>query len=227
MKNHDFRQERADARDYAAQVFCWCIIAAMHQNEGIGASRLMKACNEMEEFEAKYATAIRYGDKKGATEAMRKDLNGLCDLEVHLPVLKSPRSRKEEQLRMARNEGGQIAWLVMAATCRATFKFGKERLARLKQNSLDNYRQYLEWEAVDKEWAKHRLCRIAEQALREELKVADESQRSEFLSVPNSTLHEYHKIMNAMHFAQKTGTVPIAVLSSSEIERRMSEFKRV
>lgn len=40
------------------QVFCWCIVAAMHQNEGIGANRLMKACNEMEEFEAKYATAI-------------------------------------------------------------------------------------------------------------------------------------------------------------------------
>lgn len=45
MKITNFNQERIDARDYAMQVFCWCIVAAMHQNEGIGANRLMKACN--------------------------------------------------------------------------------------------------------------------------------------------------------------------------------------
>ena len=66
-KTENFNQERIDARDYAMQVFCWCIVAAMHQNEGIGANRLMKACNEMEEFEAKYATAIRYGGREAAT----------------------------------------------------------------------------------------------------------------------------------------------------------------
>ena len=89
-KTENFNQERIDARDYAMQVFCWCIVAAMHQNEGIGANRLMKACNEMEEFEAKYATAIRYGGREAATDAMRKDLTGLCDLDIRLPVLKAP-----------------------------------------------------------------------------------------------------------------------------------------
>lgn len=89
-KTENFNQERIDARDYAMQVFCWCIVAAMHQNEGIGANRLMKACNEMEEFEAKYATAIRYGGREAATGAMRKDLTGLCDLDIRLPVLKAP-----------------------------------------------------------------------------------------------------------------------------------------
>lgn len=113
-KTENFNQERIDARDYAMQVFCWCIVAAMHQNEGIGANRLMKACNEMEEFEAKYATAIRYGGREAATDAMRKDLTGLCDLDIRLPVLKAPRNRREEQLRMARDQGGKIAWLVMA-----------------------------------------------------------------------------------------------------------------
>lgn len=34
-KTENFNQERIDARDYAMQVFCWCIVAAMHQNEGI------------------------------------------------------------------------------------------------------------------------------------------------------------------------------------------------
>ena len=46
---------------------------------------------------------------------------------------------------MAQNEGAEIAWLVMAATTHLTFGFGKERLARLKQETLDNYRQYIGW----------------------------------------------------------------------------------
>lgn len=226
MKANDFKQERIDARDYAMQVFCWCIIAAMHQNEGIGASRLMKACNEMEEFEARYAGAIRYGGKNAATEAMRKDLSCLCELDIRLPVLKAPRGHKEEQLRMARDEGGRTAWLVMAATCRATFNFGKERLARLLKNSLDNYRQYIEWDAEDHEYAKHKLCKIVEQALQEELKVADEDHRSEFLSVSGVSPIDYGKILTEIHLARKSGNVPLAVLSSKEIERRMSALKR-
>lgn len=203
-KTENFNQERIDARDYAMQVFCWCIVAAMHQNEGIGANRLMKACNEMEEFEAKYATAIRYGGREAATDAMRKDLTGLCDLDIRLPVLKAPRNRREEQLRMARDQGGKIAWLVMAATCR----------------------QFLEWDAEDHEYAVNKLCRIVEQALQEELKVADESKRTEFLSVSGITPHDYGEIMTAVHLARKDSSVPIAVLSQSEIDRRMGKLKR-
>lgn len=222
----NFNQERIDARDYAMQVFCWCIVSAMHQNEGIGANRLMKACNEMEEFEAKYATAIRYGGREAATDAMRKDLTGLCDLDIRLPVLKAPRNRREEQLRMARDQGGKIAWLVMAATCRTTFKFGKDRLTRLLNESLANYRQFLEWDAEDHEYAVNKLCRIVEQALQEELKVADESKRTEFLSVSGITPHDYGEIMTAVHLARKDRSVPIAVLSQSEIDRRMGKLKR-
>lgn len=225
-KTENFNQERIDARDYAMQVFCWCIVAAMHQNEGIGANRLMKACNEMEEFEAKYATAIRYGGREAATDAMRKDLTGLCDLDIRLPVLKAPRNRREEQLRMARDQGGKIAWLVMAATCRTTFKFGKDRLTRLLNESLANYRQFLEWDAEDHEYAVNKLCRIVEQALQEELKVADESKRTEFLSVSGITPHDYGEIMTAVHLARKDRSVPIAVLSQSEIDRRMGKLNR-
>lgn len=43
MKN--IRQQRADERDKAAQIFTWCMVVAMHQEEGIGATRLERACN--------------------------------------------------------------------------------------------------------------------------------------------------------------------------------------
>ena len=43
MKN--IRQQRADERDKTAQIFTWCMVVAMHQEEGIGATRLERACN--------------------------------------------------------------------------------------------------------------------------------------------------------------------------------------
>lgn len=143
---HNIRQEREDQRDRSAQLFMWCIVVSMHQDDGIGASRLLRACNEMDAFEKKYQTAILYGSSKNATDAMRENLKGICDFEVRLPVDRAPRGRREEQLRMASNQGAEIAWLVMAATCHETFGYGRDRLARLKQNSMNNYKQYLEWE---------------------------------------------------------------------------------
>ena len=100
---HNIQQEREDQRDRSAQLFMWCIVVSMHQDDGIGASRLLRACNEMDAFEKKYQTAILYGSSKNATDAMRENLKGICDFEVRLPVDRAPRGRREEQLRMASN----------------------------------------------------------------------------------------------------------------------------
>lgn len=72
MKN--IRQQRADERDKAAQIFTWCMVVAMHQEEGIGATRLERACNEMHEFQQRYRTKILTENRKSATDAMREDL---------------------------------------------------------------------------------------------------------------------------------------------------------
>ena len=123
--------------------FCWCLVVAMNQEEGIGASRLEKACNKMEAFQARYKGAVFFGSRKTATDAMKADLEGICDFEVRLPKLKAPRNRKEEQLYMAECDGAEIAWLVMASTVHLTFGFGEKRLSRLKQEAMKNYEQYL------------------------------------------------------------------------------------
>lgn len=44
---HNIQQEREDQRDRSAQLFMWCIVVSMHQDDGIGASRLLRACNEI------------------------------------------------------------------------------------------------------------------------------------------------------------------------------------
>lgn len=90
---HNIQQEREDQRDRSAQLFMWCIVVSMHQDDGIGASRLLRACNEMDAFEKKYQTAILYGSSKNATDAMRENLKGICDFEVRLPVDRAPRGR--------------------------------------------------------------------------------------------------------------------------------------
>lgn len=75
MKN--IRQQRADERDKTAQIFTWCMVVAMHQEEGIGATRLERACNEMHEFQQRYKTKILTENRKSATDAMREDLKGI------------------------------------------------------------------------------------------------------------------------------------------------------
>lgn len=68
--------------------------------------------------------------------------------------------------------------------------------------------------------------RVPNFSVKEELKVADESKRTEFLSVSGITPHDYGEIMTAVHLARKDRSVPIAVLSQSEIDRRMGKLKR-
>ena len=228
MKN--IRQQRADERDKAAQIFTWCMVVAMHQEEGIGATRLERACNEMHEFQQRYRTKILTENRKSATDAMREDLKGICDFEVRLPQTKAPRNRREEQLRMAQNEGAEIAWLVMAATTHLTFGFGKERLARLKQETLDNYRQYIGWVEQDGEaYAMELLRRCSEQALQEELKINDMRESKDHILPGGSAEAQRADMLRAMEavsakMAAERGITrqPLAVLSQSEISRRMS-----
>lgn len=56
---HNIQQEREDQRDRSAQLFMWCIVVSMHQDDGIGASRLLRACNEMQTIRTKLGKAIK------------------------------------------------------------------------------------------------------------------------------------------------------------------------
>ena len=207
MKN--IRQQRADERDKTAQIFTWCMVVAMHQEEGIGATRLERACNEMHEFQQRYKTKILTENRKSATDAMREDLKG-----------------------MAQNEGAEIAWLVMAATTHLTFGFGKERLARLKRETLDNYRQYIGWVEQDGEaYAMELLRRCSEQALQEELKVNDMRESKNHILPGGFAETQSADMLRAMEaasakMAAERGIkrVPLAVLSQSEVTRRMKSI---
>ena len=227
---HNIQQEREDQRDRSAQLFMWCIVVSMHQDDGIGASRLLRACNEMDAFEKKYQTAILYGSSKNATDAMRENLKGICDFEVRLPVDRAPRGRREEQLRMASNQGAEIAWLVMAATCHETFGYGRDRLARLKKNSMNNYKQYLEWEKEDKDLALDRLRRCVQDALKEDLRVTDTDDRKGMLSTPGRgpSVYETAAVYSEIFRRARAGraVAPLAVYSAAKYDETMTAARR-
>ena len=131
---------------------------------------------------------------------------------------------------MAQDEGAEIAWLVMAAAVHLTFGFGKERLARLKKEAIDGYQQYIGWVKTDGEdCAEEWLKRCVEQALQEELEVNDIQSGSHPPKLYYSSgvnVEDMIRVMSAVSakMAAERGIkrVPLAVLSQSEISRRMS-----
>ena len=233
MKKKNVYEKRIKARDDAAQIFCWCIVIALNQEEGIGPERLGRACNEMKIFEDKFKNMVQSSGRKVASVEMERLLNGVCDTNIILPSLKYPKTRFEEQIRMAENDGGRIAWLVMACSARSTFGFGKDRLARLKKESLDNYRQYIEWKENDgEEYALEQIRRCASAALRETLYISDTKDDEQVAKRhtpeidPISTLTISSAVSASM--AKKNGVknVPLLVLSRSEAQRQVEKVLR-
>ena len=131
---------------------------------------------------------------------------------------------------MASNQGAEIAWLVMAATCHETFGYGRDRLARLKQNSMNNYKQYLEWEKEDKDLALDRLRRCVQDALKEDLRVADTDDRKGMLSTPGrgpgvyETAAVYSEIFRRARAAR--AVAPLAVYSAAKYDETMTAARK-
>lgn len=221
-------KRRIKARDDAAQVFCWCVVIALHQEEGIGAERLERACLEMKQFEDGFQTKVLASGRKKATDEMERILDGVYSTDITLPRLRYPKNRAEEQIRMAENEGGQIAWLVMACAVRSSFKFGPSRLERLKKASLDNYRQYVQWKEEDGEYyALEQIRRCASQAIRENLTIADTPKDDEKKSMPVQETDPAVRMAVASAvasgIAKKKGVknVPLLVLSDNAVKQRI------
>lgn len=139
-------------------------------------------------------------------------------------------TRWSEQLRMASNQGAEIAWLVMAATCHETFGYGRDRLARLKQNSMNNYKQYLEWEKEDKDLALDRLRRCVQDALKEDLRVTDTDDRKGMLSTPGRgpSVYETAAVYSEIFRRARAGraVAPLAVYSAAKYDETMTAARK-
>lgn len=97
------------------------------------------------------------------------------DPDFRVPVLRSPRTRREEQLRMAGDVAASMVWTLCAKACMDELGFGTERLLRLKEEALANYRQVNEEGHADGlDVAMEHLRRCAQAALKEDIVVENQ-----------------------------------------------------
>lgn len=168
-------------REGVAEMTRWCILIALHQSFGIGAARLNKILARAEKLGQESLDIAMMVNDRGMPStdrslALRRSwMPESVDPDFRVPVLRSPRTRREEQLRMAGDVAASMVWTLCAEACIEELGFGAVRLNRLKEEALANYRQMNEEGHTDGlDVAMEHLRRCAEDALKEEVTVDDQ-----------------------------------------------------
>lgn len=171
----DFAEKMDETRSSVAQITCWCIAIALHQEHGVGAKRLNRLTDKLDELQERNTKTMTWEGTRAADRERAAWIGGKAPLDFPVPVMRAPRNRKERQYRMAGDEAAGIAWQLYAAACIKVLGFGSERLRKLREQARDNYSQVNGWAADGgMEYALTQLKRCAELALREELRIVDE-----------------------------------------------------
>lgn len=103
----NLRQELDLTRDGTAEMTRWCIIIALHQCFGVGKDRLNRIELRAEELGLESLNIAMQANGKGMpstdqSRAMRDNwMPEGVEPEFRVPVLRAPRTRREQQLRMA------------------------------------------------------------------------------------------------------------------------------
>lgn len=180
-KKMDLRTELDLTREGTAEMTRWCILIALHQSFGVGAARLNKILARAEKLGQESLDIAMMVNDRGMPStdrslALRHSwMPEGVDPDFRVPVLRSPRTRRQEQLRMAGNVAASMVWTLCAEACIEELGFGAVRLNRLKEEALANYRQMNEEGHTDGlDVAMEHLRRCAEDALKEEVTVDDQ-----------------------------------------------------
>lgn len=168
-------------REGTAEMTRWCILIALHQSFGVGAARLNKILARAEKLGQESLDIAMMVNDRGMPStdrslALRRSwMPEGVDPDFRVPVLHSPRTRRQEQLRMAGNVAASMVWTLCAEACIEELGFGAVRLNRLKEETLANYRQMNEEGHTDGlDVAMEHLRRCAQDALKEEVTVDEQ-----------------------------------------------------
>ena len=168
-------------REGTAEMTRWCILIALHQSFGVGAARLNKILARAEKLgqeslDVAMTVNERVMPSTDRSLALRRSwMPEGVDPDFRVPVLRSPRTRREEQLRMAGDVAASMVWTLCVEACIEELGFGAGRLNRLKEEALANYRQVNEEGHTDGlDVAMEHLRRCAQDALKEEVTVDEQ-----------------------------------------------------
>lgn len=135
-----------------------------------------------------------------------------------------PRTRREEQLRMAGDVAASMVWTLCAEACIEELGFGAGRLNRLKEEALANYRQVNEEGHADGlDVAMEHLRRCAQAALKEDIMV--ENQPDEDRARQSERDYEEQKrafLKRAVmqELGRRAGKGSLRVLSEKKLEEK-------
>lgn len=158
----------------------WCILIALHQSFGIGAVRLNKILARAEALGQESLDVAMAVNDQDALDGQEPCFAAQLDAGERGPGLPGagtaqPRTRREEQLRMAGDVAASMVWTLCAKACVEELGFGAGRLNRLKEETLANYRQVNEEGHADGlDVAMEHLRRCAQAALKEDIVVENQ-----------------------------------------------------
>ena len=209
-------------REGTAEMTRWCILIALHQSFGIGAARLNKVLARAEKLGQESLDVAMTVNDRGMPSTDRS----LALRRSWMPRNVDPdfRTRREEQLRMAGDVAASMVWTLCAKACMDELGFGTERLLRLKEEALANYRQVNEEGHADGlDVAMEHLRRCAQAALKEDIVV--ENQPDEDRARQRERDYEEQKrafLKRAVmqQLGRKAGKGGLRILSETQMEEK-------
>lgn len=150
--------------------------------------------------------------------------------EFRVPILRAPKNRKEQQLRMAGNQAAGMVWTLYAKACVDVLGYGARRLTRLREEALANYRQVNEEGHECLEWAMERLRKCAEDALKEDIvvqEVPDEERMKQSDRDYMAQKEAFFRRNMAAAMGRKLAPAGAAVLSKKGLAEKLQQLARL
>lgn len=217
-------------REGTAEMTRWCILIALHQSFGVGAARLNKILARAEKLGQESLDVAMTVNERGMPSTdrslalRRRWMPEGVDPDFRVPVLRSPRTRREEQLRMAGDVAASMVWTLCAEACIEELGFGAGRLNRLKEEALANYRQVNEEGHADGlDVAMEHLRRCAQDALKEDIVVdsqPDEDRVKQSERDYEEQKRAFLKRAVMQELGRRAGKGSLRVLSEKKLEEK-------
>ena len=226
----DLLQEKDRTREAVSQIVSWCLVIALHQTEGIGKKRQDDVAAKALVIQEAAAKRLARQSREKVIAWLRSKLDRLDlpdgALTFRVPLRRAPKSRREKELRIAGDQAATLTWLIFALAIHRALHFGAQRLVRLHTATLENYRQFSDWELDGADWAFSRLQHCAQQALQEELDIVEtpedaptaEQTATAYLRQTQMLQEQVGRVIKAAQLPSVTTEQPLAVLSTSHLQ---------
>ena len=202
----DLLQEKDRTREAVSQIVSWCLVIALHQTEGIGKKRQDDVAAKALVIQEAAAKRLARQSREEVIAWLRSKLDRLDlpdgALTFRVPLRRAPKSRREQELRIAGDQAATLTWLIFALAIHRA-----------------------DWELDGADWAFSRLQHCAQQALQEELDIVEtpedaptvEQTATAYLRQSQMLQEQVGRVIKAAQLPTVTQKQPLAVLSTPHL----------